>query len=140
MPARARRSGDQPVISVPSKVTRPRRAGRSPIAVLSSVVLPTPLRPMRQTSSPAPTARSTPHSTCEPPYATSSRLMDSIGPLAPAPDVDLEDTRIVLDLLDRPFAEHHPLVEHRHPARDLPDELHVVLDHEDRPIRGDLLE
>src|SRR6266850_2460175 len=140
MPARARRSGDQPVMSHPSKVTRPPRAGRSPIAVLSSVVLPTPLRPMRQTSWPEPTSRSTPHSTWDSPYATSSPLMDSIARLAPPAEVDLEDARIALHLLHRPLAEHGALVEHGDLACDLPHELHVVLDDEDRPVRGDHLE
>src|SRR3989441_2230802 len=140
MPARARRSGDQAVMSAPSKVTRPLRTGRRPIAVLSSVVFPTPLRPMRQTSSPGPTSRSTPQSTCDWPYATSSPLMDSIGRLAPASEIDLEDARIALDLLYRALAEHRPLMEHRDLAGDLPHEFHVVLDDEDRPVGGDRLE
>src|SRR4030095_11921889 len=66
--------------------------------------------------------------------------MDSIGRLAPPPQIDLEDARIVLDLLDRPLAENGPLVEHRHLARDLPDELHVVLDDEHRAVNRDRLE
>src|SRR6185369_208157 len=140
MPARARRSGDHVVMSAPSNVTRPPRTGKSPIVVLSRVVLPTPLRPIRQTSSPARTSRSTPQSTCDWPYATSRPLMDSIGPFALAPQVHLEDARIVLDLLDRALAQHRPLVEHRHRARDLPHELHVVLDDEHRAVRGDRLQ
>ena len=43
------------------------RADRRPIAARSRVVLPTPLRPMRQTTDPLGTSRSTPHRTCEPP-------------------------------------------------------------------------
>src|SRR5574341_1730655 len=126
MPARARRSEVHDVMSAPSKTTRPRRAGRRPIAVLSSVVFPTPLRPMRQTSSPAPTSRSTLQSTCDSPYATSNPSMDSIDRLAPAPEVDLQDARIVLHLLDRPLAEHRALMEHGDLAGDLAHELHVV--------------
>src|SRR5438067_339772 len=127
-------------MSDPSNMTRPPRAGKSPIVVLSKVVLPTPLRPMRQTSSPARTSRSTPQSTCDWPYATSRPLMDSIGLLAPPSQIDLEDARVALDLLDRPLAQHGPLMEHRHLTRDLPHELHVVLDDEHRPVRGDRLE
>jgi len=67
MPARARRSGDQRVMSAPSKVTRPPRAGKSPMIVLSTVVLPMPLRPMRQTTRPDGTSTSTSHSTCDSP-------------------------------------------------------------------------
>src|SRR2546426_11474548 len=66
--------------------------------------------------------------------------MDSIGRLAPPPEVDLEDARVALPLLDRPLAEDGPLVEDRHLAGDLPDELHVVLDDEHRPVGGDRLQ
>src|SRR5215470_15393547 len=129
MPARARRSDDQRVMSAPSNITRPPRTGKSPITALSSVVLPTPLRPMRQSTSPAETRRSTPHSTCEPPYATSSRSTASIGRLAAAPDVHLEHARVRLHLIHRPLTQHGALVEHGHLAGDLSHELHVVLDH-----------
>src|SRR5712692_7511032 len=66
--------------------------------------------------------------------------MDSIGRLAPPPEIDLEDARIALDLLHRPLAEDRPQVQDRHLASNLPDELHVVLDDEDRPVGGDRLE
>src|SRR6266478_5230049 len=66
--------------------------------------------------------------------------MDSIGPLAATAEIDLEDTRIALDLLDWPLAQHGPLVEHGDLAGDLPHELHVVLDDENRAVRGDRLE
>ena len=59
----ARSSGRRPTRSVPSKLIRPERAGKSPMIDFSSVVLPTPLRPMRQTTLPAGTSRATSHST-----------------------------------------------------------------------------
>src|SRR5206468_11264572 len=99
-----------------------------------------PLRPIKLTSSPAPASRSTPQSTWDSPWATSSPLMDSISRLAPPPEIDLEDARIALDLLHRPLAENRSLVQDCHLASDLPDERHVVLDDEDRPIGGDRLE
>src|SRR2546430_17384599 len=110
MPARARRSDDQRVMSAPSKLTRPPRAGSRPITVLSSVVLPTPLRPIRQRTWPWATDRWTPQSTCEPPKATSSRSTVSIGRLAAAPEVDLEPARIRLHLLHRALHQHRALV------------------------------
>src|SRR5881397_4135264 len=112
MPARARRSGDQRVMSAPPNVTRPPRTGCRPITALRSVVLPTPLRPMRQTTSPGATLRSTPQSTCDPPYATSRRSTVSIDRLAAASDVHLEHARIRLHLVHRPLAQHRALVEH----------------------------
>src|SRR5215472_3720965 len=48
-----------PVTSRPRKLTRPPSTGRRPVTQLKSVVLPEPLGPIRLTSSPAPTDRST---------------------------------------------------------------------------------
>src|SRR5262245_17482549 len=98
-------------MSCPSSTIRPARAGSRPMTARSTVVLPTPLRPMRQTTCPAGTVRSTPHRTCEPPYATSSFSTDSMGLLALA-QVDLLHARVALHLLARPLAQHAALVEH----------------------------
>src|SRR5712691_518121 len=54
-----------------------------------------------------------------------------------APEVDLHHPLILLDLLDRSLAEHAALVEHGHGARDVPNELHVVLDDQHRALLGD---
>ena len=42
------------------------------------------------------------------------------------------DPIVCLHLLDGAFANHGAFVQHRHNTGDLPDELHVVLDHDDR--------
>src|SRR3990172_1309046 len=139
MPARARRSGDQRVIRDPSNVTFPERGVKSPITVLSSVVLPTPFLPMRQTTVPRGTSRSTPHRIWLPPYATSSFSIDSMGLGLPSPtDVHLQHPGILLDLFVRPLAEDGALMEHGDFAGDPADELHVMLDHEHRAGRRDL--
>ena len=109
--------------------------------VLSSVVLPTPLRPIRQTSSPGP------HLEVDAPEHL-GLAVGGVEPangqhrrrLAPPPEVDLEDPRVALDLLHRPLAEDRALVEHGHLAGDLPDELHVVLDDQHRSVGRDRLE
>src|SRR5437867_5139947 len=139
MPARTRRSVDHRVMSAPSNITRPPRAGISPMTVLSNVVLPTPLRPMRQTTLFAGTLRSTLHNTCDSPYAASSCSTVSMLFLSMS-EIDLEHARIGLDLVDGSLAQHRPLVKDRHLARDLTDELHVVLDDEHRAVGGDRLE
>ena len=54
------RSAAAPSMRAPSNLISPRLARIQPAMVLSSVVLPTPLRPKTPTTSPAPTARSTP--------------------------------------------------------------------------------
>ncbi len=48
-----------------------------------------------------------------------------------AAEIDLSDTIVRLYLLNRPFANDGPFVQDRHDAGDLPDELHVMLDHDD---------
>src|SRR5205809_718266 len=126
-------------MSAPSSDTRPPRAGNRPMIVFNSVVLPTPLRPMRHTTLFAGTVRSTPHSTCDSPYAASTPSTVSMR-LLPLSEVDLEHARIGLHLVDRSLAQHGALMKDRHLAGDLAHELHVVLDDQHRAVRGDRLE
>ena len=63
MPCRVIRNVGQPVASCPRTRTTPLRGGTMPSMLLSSVVLPMPLRPIRPTASPSRTAKSTPCST-----------------------------------------------------------------------------
>src|SRR5205085_1148790 len=69
MPARATRYDSQPVMSMPLKMTRPDCGEVSPMIERMVVDLPTPLRPRRQTHSPAATSIDTPNSTRDSPYA-----------------------------------------------------------------------
>src|SRR5947209_9087866 len=79
MPARATRYDSQPVMSTPLKATRPAWGGVSPMIARMVVDLPTPLRPSRQTPSPAPTSIETPNSTRDSPYAVWISLTSSSG-------------------------------------------------------------
>ena len=63
MPARATRCGAQPAMSVPFHEMRPLVGRSKPITERIVVVLPTPLRPSRQTHSPAATSSEMPNST-----------------------------------------------------------------------------
>src|SRR5213592_701383 len=54
-------------MSSPRKRTVPEVGGKAPVMMLNSVVLPQPLGPMMQRSSPAPMDRSTPRKTWSPP-------------------------------------------------------------------------
>ena len=65
MPRRASWWGGSPVTSRPSKITRPPDGRTRPITVLSVVLLPTPFRPSRPTTSPRATRSETPWSTCD---------------------------------------------------------------------------
>src|SRR5262245_26513170 len=139
MPWLARSSGRRELRSMPFSLIEPERAGRSPMMPFRSVVLPTPFRPMRHTTPPAGTSRDTSQSTWLSPYATFRSRISSIGVAAP-PEVDFHHPLVALHLVDRALAQHAALVEHRDGPRDASNELHVVLDHEHRPILRDTLE
>ncbi len=66
-PAIARRWGARSVMSSPPRSTRPPWASRKPVTTSKRVVLPAPLWPMRPTTSPGSTARSTPSTATIPP-------------------------------------------------------------------------
>src|SRR5438093_651830 len=85
MPARARLSGLALVMSLPSNRIRPDFGRKRPITLLSNVLLPTPLRPIKQTTSPGPTARSTSRTISVSPYATDSFSIASIKNQEPNP-------------------------------------------------------
>src|SRR5436309_2393264 len=67
MPRRLIACGARPVMSSPRKRTVPAVGENAPVMMLNSVVLPQPLGPMMQRSSPAPMDRFTPRSTWRPP-------------------------------------------------------------------------
>src|SRR3546814_1836103 len=67
MPRREMRWAGQPAISVPANRIWPALGGRSPDSRLSKVVLPAPLGPITQWTSPARTARLTPSTAMRPP-------------------------------------------------------------------------
>src|SRR5580765_7517249 len=136
MPQVIRSSGRRPVRSVPSNTMRPERIGSRPMMVFSSVVFPTPFRPMRQITPPAGTSSETSHSTWLSPYATFTPLTSSMRGVPTAAEVDLDHPLVLLDLVHRTFAEHAALVQHGHRAGNAPHELHVVLDDEHGPVLG----
>src|SRR5207302_3763885 len=110
--------------------------GRSrPMMLLSSVVLPTPLRPMRQTTFPCFTSRSTSRRMSVSPYATCSCLMLSIG-LPVVSEIYLNHLGIALHFLHGALTERLALVQNGHSAGDLADESHVVVDHHQRMLAG----
>src|SRR5438309_7813432 len=98
-------SGGSRVRSLPSSRTWPDLGCSSPITLLSSVVLPTPLRPMRQTTFPCFTSRSTSRRMSVSPYATCSCLMESIG-LPVLSEVNLNHLGIALHFLHGSLTEH----------------------------------
>src|SRR5437773_4849453 len=108
---------------------RPARGRSKPMMLLRRVVLPTPLRPMRQTTWPGPTSRSTSRKIWLSPYDTCSCSMRSIG-FAILSEIDLNDAGIALHFLHGPLAEDLSLVQHGDLAGNLPHEGHVMIDHQ----------
>src|SRR5271169_2525355 len=136
MPRRARSSVGTALSEAPSNVTRPPRGRSSPMMLLSSVVLPTPLRPIRQTAPPLGTVRLTSRNTRPSPYEPLSCSSVSTIALFPS-EIDLDHARVALHQIHRSLEEQRALVQHGHGLRDLTDEGHVVLDDQDRLILSD---
>src|SRR4029453_12652257 len=143
MPQAARSSGRRPPRSQPSNFPLPDRTGRGPLIDFSSVVFPTPLRPIRQTTVPAGTSSETFHSTWLSPKATLRPRTSSMRGFrrgVAAAEVDFAHPRILLDLVHRALAEHAALVENGDPSGQAAHELHVVLDDQHRSIARDGLQ
>src|SRR5439155_25458550 len=135
MPARARTSGLARVRSRPSNTMRPARGRNSPMMLLSSVVLPTPLRPIRHTTCPACTSRLTSRRISVSPYDT-DRFSICIIDFAILSQIDFDHLGIALYLAHGALAENLALVQHRHRHGNLPDERHVVVDDEQGVFLG----
>src|SRR4029077_17571833 len=90
IPRRATWCGLDPVMSRPSKTTRPAVGWNSPVTLLNSVVLPAPLGPMRAKTSPRLICRLTLSTATSPPKrlvrSVSTRMLSAFS-----------DTRTLLD-------------------------------------------
>ena len=86
-PRRARTCGGAPVRSSPSSSTRPSQRTK-PLIASMNVVLPAPFGPIRPTSCPSPTSRSTSTTAWTPPNRTEIPVAFRTGVIAPAPGGD----------------------------------------------------
>src|SRR3978361_2245969 len=99
--------------------------------VLSSVVLPAPLRPSTATPPRRNAARLTSNRTWLRPYETPrSRTSRNVG--SDTGEIDLLYFAAVLDLLHRPALQHGPLIEHGEHVADVADEIEIVLHDDER--------
>src|SRR2546429_8281815 len=101
MPAARTSEGSAPWIGRPSNTMRPRVGASRPDTARSVDVLPAPLAPITQTSSPGYTTRSRPRRTATGPYAAwrSSRLSNGArsDTAIDGPQVGADDVRVRLD-------------------------------------------
>src|SRR5438046_5733257 len=127
-------AGSAPWIGRPSNTMRPRVGERRPDTARSVEVLPAPLAPIRQTSSPGCTTRSRPRRATTGPYAAwrSSRLSNGVrsGAVTGGSQVGADNVRVRLDGGGRACGDHAAMVQHDHGVRDRHDHPHVVLDQE----------
>src|SRR5688500_4048198 len=129
MPAAARWYAGMRVTSLPSNTILPRRGSMAPATPRMVVLLPAPLAPMRVMISPSATSKDTARTAGTSPYA-SSRLSTLSSKLAP--EIGLDHLRIRLHLARRALEERHAVVHDEHALRDVHDEIHVVLDDDNR--------
>src|SRR5438132_5671859 len=135
MPAARTSAGSAPWIGRPASTMRPRVGARRPETARSVDVVPAPLAPITQTSSPGYTTRSRPRRTATGPYAAwrSSRLSNGArsDTAIDGPQVGADDVRVRLDRGGRALRDHAAVVPHGHRVRRGPDHPHIVLDQED---------
>src|SRR5215471_15021383 len=122
----------QPVMSVPSRRTRPAVGRTMPQMALRSVDFPAPLLPTRVTISPVSTRRLTWRRICTSPYPALSCSTSSTGPLClAASEVGGHHVGIVEHLHGRPLRQPLAVEEHHDAIRQIADGLHHVLDHDE---------
>src|SRR5215813_7081806 len=137
MPCRAIASEGWPTVSRPSKLTEPDRFSTMPMIDRNVVVLPTPLRPSRVTSSPRPTSKSTPCRMCDSPYqACSSFTLSRVSAMA-GTDIGLDHGGVLRHHVVGTLRQHLAARQHRDGIREVGDHGHVVLHHEHGAILGD---
>src|SRR5439155_6718366 len=126
-----------PTVSRPSKVTEPSRLSTMPMTDLSVVVLPTPLRPSRVTSSPRPISKPTPCRICDSPYQACSPSTLSNASTMAGSDIGLDHGGIPGHRGVGPLGQDLAARQHRDGVGEVGDHGHVVLDHQHGAVLGD---
>src|SRR5438128_12226977 len=109
-----------------------------PMIDFSVVVLPTPLRPRRVTTSPGYTSKSTPCRICDSSYHASRPRTVSSGSGMPRAQICLDHLRVPRDAGVVALGEDLAPRQHRDRVGEILDDAQVVLDHQDRAIDGHL--
>src|ERR1700704_4787184 len=103
----------------------------SPMMDFKVVVLPAPLRPIRQTISPLPTSIVISCSTWLEPYQALRFSTCSIGSVLPVAKIDPLDRFILTHLRRCPLRQQFAVMQHQNPVADPHHQLHLVLDQND---------
>src|SRR5580704_8612353 len=119
------------MISRAPNVMEPLRASSSPTMVLSSVVLPAPLRPSTATAPRRCAARPTSNRTWLRLYETQSpRTLRKDE--SDTGEIDLLHLSAALDLRDRSTLQYITLIQDSEHVADVADEIEIMLDHDER--------
>src|SRR5712691_10830830 len=128
-PMRAIRYGLKPTMSLRSNSIEPAAGLRKPMMVRKLVVLPAPLRPTRQTSSPALTSNDTPRNTGLPWMSTArSRTCSTSLVSPPLADHCLDQPRLGKEIGGRQVGQHLAFRQGDDAMRIGRHQIHVVLD------------
>src|SRR5216684_1119122 len=114
--------------SLPLKIADPRVLSKRPMMDFNVVVLPAPLRPIRQTISPLATSILTSCSTWLAPYQALRLLICNIRSVLPLAKIDPLHRLVLADLQRRSFRQQLAMVQHEDAVADPEHQLHLVLD------------
>src|SRR6202021_3542630 len=119
--------------SLPLNRTDPRVLSSRPMMDFKVVVLPAPLRPIRQTISPLATSRLMSCSTWLAPYQALRLPTCNIRSVLPLAQIDPLHRLVLAHLPRRSFRQPFALVQHQDTVADPEHQLHLVLDQDNRP-------
>src|SRR5438477_5792669 len=144
MPARGIASDGSPVGSRPSKRTEPLRCSAMPMIAFKVVVLPTPLRPNKVTTSPARTSKVTPCRMYDSPYhawrsCTASMGGDEAGFFSSMarPKIGFAHRRIARHSLIIAFGQNLATCEHSDAVAQIGHHAEIMFDQQDGAGGGD---
>src|SRR5580765_4085014 len=135
-PLRARRKTGTRSTRCPPSITSPLCGVVCPITVASSVLLPTPFRPMTLMQSPRSRARLTSSSTTVSPYPAMTCRSSSALAMGGLPEVDRSHVGIGPDLAWASAGEHRSVHQHGDLRSESEHEGHVVIDDEHADVPG----
>src|SRR6185312_16538120 len=137
MPCATSFSGGVPVMSRPSKITRPLFGLTAPMMAMSVLDLPAPFAPSSAVISPGRTSSDTSCTACTPPYDTCRPSILSIGSdTVFSPQIGFDHGRVAHDLGRRPLGDHLPEIQHQHALGQAHHHLEHVLDDDQRHALG----
>src|ERR1700722_5885674 len=124
--------------SLPLNVAEPFVLSIRPMIDFRVVVLPAPLRPIRQTISPLATSILMSCNTWLAPYQALRLLICSIGSVLPLAKIDPLHRFVAANLLRRALGEQFAMMQHQDAVADAQHQFHLVFDQNDGAFAREL--